>query len=97
MKGRDDEALSSVAKLRRLPENDQRVQTEWKGIMAETRLDAADARRMHGESKGVALELKSWALLFKKKYWRRTAIAIAIPFFQQVSICTVLVLSYARY
>lgn len=86
MRHRDQDSLASLQKLRRLPDSDGRVQTEWKGIMAETRYQERMLARDHGEGNNmVTLELKQWADLFRPKYLRRTAVALAIPFFQQFS------------
>ncbi|KAK5193706.1 hypothetical protein LTR72_005886 [Exophiala xenobiotica] len=85
MRNRHEESLQSLSKLRRLPASDTRVQLEWKGIIAEVEFQNEMTKRMHPGSKGFALELKGWADLFRKKYIRRTAVAIAIPFFQQFS------------
>lgn len=42
--------------------------------------------REHGaHTNFVILEFKQWGDLFKPKYLRRTTVALAIPFFQQVS------------
>ncbi|KAK4501233.1 hypothetical protein PRZ48_007040 [Zasmidium cellare] len=70
MRDRSEDSLQSLSRLRRLPIDDHRVQLEWRGIIAET---------------GFSLEISEWIALFKPKYWRRTMIAMAIPFFQQFS------------
>jgi MFS family permease len=85
MRNRHEESLQSLSKLRRLPASDTRVQLEWKGIIAEVEFQNEMTKRMHPGSKGFALELKGWADLFRQKYIRRSAVAIAIPFFQQFS------------
>ena len=84
MRGRNEESLAALAKLRRLPESDERVQTEWKGIMVEVRFQEEMLRREHPNSGALMLELKQWFDLFKPKYLKRTLVTIGIPFFQQV-------------
>lgn len=85
MRQRNDEALGSVAKLRRLPGSDQRVQLEYKGIIAEVRVQEEIQRQEHPHSSALRLEAHSWLDLFKPRYLKRTLISIAIPFFQQFS------------
>lgn len=85
MRDRNEESLLALAKLRRLPEDDSRVQLEWKGIIAEVQLQRDVTKLRHGEASGFKLELESWLDLLRPRYRRRTAIAMAIPFFQQFS------------
>lgn len=85
MVGRKDECLESLCKLRRLPASDQRVQIEFKGILAEVEFQNIIQEKEHPNSRGLKLELAQWADLFKPKIWRRTAIAIGMPWFQQLS------------
>ncbi|THY82761.1 hexose carrier protein [Aureobasidium pullulans] len=85
MRGRDEEALLALSTLKRLSDQDIRVQNEWKAIIAEVRLVDEVTRRKWGETKGLKLELLGWMELFSPKYLRRTAVAAAIPFFQQFS------------
>jgi MFS family permease len=85
MRGRHEESLDALSKLRRLPKDDHRVDWEWRGIIAEVEFQRAMHAELHPRSAGFALELHGWADLFKKKYLRRTAVAVAIPFFQQFS------------
>lgn len=81
-----EDSLRSLSKLRVLPEDDSRVQTEWKGIIAEVHLEREVLRKRHGDNvSGMMLELKAWRDLFTKRYRKRTTVAMAIMFFQQVS------------
>ena len=84
--GRDDEALETLGKLRRLPTSDDRVQTEWRGIMAEVEFQKAVQDRTHPGKSGFQLEVLQWLDLFKKKSWRRTIVGMGVGFFQQVSL-----------
>lgn len=85
MKSRNDDCLQSLCKLRRLPPTDQRVQIEYKSILAEVEFQKIVQEREHPGARGLKLELAEWAALFTPKMWRRTAIAIGMPFFQQFS------------
>ena len=85
MRGRNDESLQSLSKLRRVPTDDAQAQTEWKGIICEVRLEQALLSIHHPKSKGWKLELHQWVDLFRPKYLKRTCIALAVSFFQQFS------------
>ena len=85
---RDEEALKSLARLRYLPATDDRVQTEYRGIIAEVRFQELAIERAHPGKSGVTLEVLRWLDLFKKKSWRRTAIGMGVAFFQQVSLAS---------
>lgn len=86
MRHRNEEALHSLEKLRRLPGTDDRIQAEWKGIVREAEVHEMLLYRDHGANKNpVILEFQQWGDLFKPKYIRRTTVALAIPFFQQFS------------
>lgn len=86
MRHRDDESLKSLQTLRRLPATDERVQQEWRGILSEVALQERVLEQEHGLNTNMfVLELKQWGDLFSPKYIRRTAVALAIPFFQQFS------------
>ncbi|KAK5080296.1 hypothetical protein LTR70_008739 [Exophiala xenobiotica] len=82
---RNDDALQALAKLRRLPPTDERVQTEWKGIMAEVEFQNVVQERTHPGKRGFKLEVLQWTDLFKKKTLRRTAVGMGVAFFQQFS------------
>ena len=87
-KGRDAEALESLAKLRQLPVTDQRVQQEWFDIRAEAVFHRQTSAMRHpnlqGKSKlnSIKLELVSWMDCFRKGCWRRTHVGVGIMFFQ---------------
>ncbi|KAK7421597.1 hypothetical protein QQX98_002064 [Neonectria punicea] len=85
MRGRDDDCLQSLCKLRRVPATDARVQAEWKGILSEVRFQEAIIKLEHPTDNAFKAEMLQWADLFRPKYLRRTAIALGIPFFQQFS------------
>ncbi|THY80684.1 hexose carrier protein [Aureobasidium pullulans] len=83
--GRNEEALVSLCKLRRLPDTDARVRTEYEGILAEVEFETAMQEKRHPGIHGIKLELLSWGDLFTKKVWRRTAVGMGVAFFQQFS------------
>lgn len=83
--GRNDESLASLAKLRRLPDTDERVQLEYRGIIAEARFQKAVRERRHPNIGGFKLEIRTWLDLFSKKLWRRVVVGCGVLFFQQFS------------
>lgn len=89
-KGRDEEALVNLAKLRQLPTTDHRVQLEWFDIRAEAALHKEISAERHPTlqertlSNRFKLELASWADCFRRGCWRRTHVGMGIMFFQQV-------------
>ncbi|KAH3971000.1 hypothetical protein HBH64_227460 [Parastagonospora nodorum] len=88
-KGRDDEALQVLAKLRRVPTNDSRVFQEWCEIRAEVTFKQEVNRERHPElqaptrSNRIKLELASWMDCFRHGCWKRTVVGVGIMFFQQ--------------
>ncbi|KAH8646356.1 general substrate transporter [Xylariales sp. PMI_506] len=82
-KGREEEALVNLAKLRQLPTTDNRVQREWIDIIAESKFQQQILAERHpalmggGLSNTLRLEVVSWADCFKSGCWRRTHIGIA--------------------
>jgi hypothetical protein len=61
------------------------VQAEFHGIMAEVNFQKLAQQKRHPGISGIKLELALWADLFKRKYWRRTAVGVGVAFFQQFS------------
>ncbi|KAL4880266.1 general substrate transporter [Aspergillus karnatakaensis] len=88
-KGRDDEALQSLSKLRRLPETDHRIQQELLDIRIEVRFHQELNAEKHPKIQGpgaamtVRRELAGWADCFKSGCWRRTQVGVLVMFFQQ--------------
>ncbi|CAG8101143.1 unnamed protein product [Penicillium nalgiovense] len=88
-KGRDEEALDSLCRLRSLPASDKRIRQELMDIQAEVRFHQQMNREKHpnlqdgGTKSSILQELSSWADCFKKGCWRRTHIGIGLGFFQQ--------------
>lgn len=91
-KGREQEALRTLATLRCLPATDARVRREWLEIIAESRFHQGVLADRHGSLVGsggalakLKLEFASWSDCFKKGCWRRTHVGAGLMFFQQVS------------
>ncbi|KAJ5662691.1 hypothetical protein N7462_011617 [Penicillium macrosclerotiorum] len=88
-KGRNEESLQSLSKLRNLPTTDRRVRQEYMDILAEVRFHQQMNAEKHPNLQGgglkneILLELASWADCFKTGCWRRTHIGTMIMFFQQ--------------
>ena len=88
-KGRDQESLQSLARLRRLPETDHRVRQEWLDIRAEVAFHKEVSVQRHPKlqdgttSSWFKLEVVSWADCFRSGCWRRTHVGMGLMFFQQ--------------
>ncbi|KAL1591353.1 hypothetical protein SLS60_012052 [Paraconiothyrium brasiliense] len=85
MVDRSDDALKALAKLRGLPTTDDRVQTEFHGILGEVSFQNALQERKHPGLRGIRREVQSWFDLFSRKTWRRLAVGCGVCFFQQFS------------
>lgn len=88
-KGRSDEALQNLEKLRRLSANDPRVQLEHLEIRAEVVFHKQVSAERHpklqdgSKTSAIKLEIASWLDLFRKGCWRRTHVGTGLAFFQQ--------------
>ena len=91
-KGRDQESLDSLVKLRQLPTSDHRVQQEWLEIRAEIAFQKQVMEERHPrlqdgtKSSRIKLEIASWTDAFKSGCWRRTHVGVGLSFFQQVTL-----------
>ncbi|OOF99275.1 hypothetical protein ASPCADRAFT_513319 [Aspergillus carbonarius ITEM 5010] len=87
MRGRDEESLDCLSKLRRRSPQDEKVQLEWKGILLEVPLQQAILEREYPDHtrRPLFVGMKQWIDLFRPKYIKRTLVALAIAFFQQFS------------
>lgn len=86
LRDRSGDSLRALSKLRRLPPSDERVRLEWTGILSEIRFQKQLLRRQSPDTGPVMMEVKQWIDLFRPRSLRRTIVALAIPFFQQVRI-----------
>lgn len=90
-KGRSEDALKSLCRLRRLPPSDERIQQELKDIEIEVRFHQEMSAEKHpglqsgGTKNYMLLEIVSWMDCFRKGCWRRTHVGVMLMFFQQVS------------
>ncbi|CAG8921657.1 unnamed protein product [Penicillium salamii] len=88
-KGRDEEALESLSRLRSLPASDRRIRQELLDIQAEVRFHQEMNKEKHpnlqggGKKNAILQELSAWADCFKSGCWRRTHIGVGLGFFQQ--------------
>ncbi|KAJ5343913.1 General substrate transporter [Penicillium brevicompactum] len=88
-KGRDEEALHSLSRLRSLPVTDRRIRQELLDIQAEVRFHQEMNKEKHpnlqggGKKNAILQELSSWADCFRSGCWRRTHIGVGLGFFQQ--------------
>ncbi|KAF2738009.1 MFS sugar transporter-like protein [Polyplosphaeria fusca] len=88
-KGRDQEGIENLAKLRRLPTTDSRVFQEMCEIRAEVAFQEEISLERHpnlqdgSRASRIKLELSSWADCFRRGCWRRTLVGTGIMFFQQ--------------
>ncbi|RYN83588.1 hypothetical protein AA0117_g1074 [Alternaria alternata] len=88
-KGRDDEALVVLGKLRKLPTDDPRIFQEWCEIRAEVTFNHEVSVQRHPELQAKTrknefkLEVQSWLDCFRHGCWKRTVVGVGIMFFQQ--------------
>ncbi|KAI4928338.1 uncharacterized protein J4E92_005824 [Alternaria infectoria] len=88
-KGRDDEALVVLGKLRKLPTDDPRIFQEWCEIRAEVTFNHEVSVERHPELQAKTrtnefkLEVQSWLDCFRHGCWKRTVVGVGIMFFQQ--------------
>lgn len=83
--GRNEECLQSLSKLRYLPITDSRVQTEFKGIVAEVHFTKSILAKRHPGASSLQLEVYSWLDLFDRKMLHRTVVGCGVCFSQQFS------------
>lgn len=88
-KGREDDALEALGRLRRLPTTDSRIQREWYDIRAEAAFHQETSAIRHprlqdgSASSRFKLEMVSWLDCVKRGCWRRTHVGVGLMFFQQ--------------
>ncbi|OJJ36172.1 hypothetical protein ASPWEDRAFT_172959 [Aspergillus wentii DTO 134E9] len=90
-RGRDDEALQTLCKLRNVPATDRRVLREWFDIRAEAAYRKEVSIERHPKlqdssySSRIKLQVISYLDCFGKGCLKRTHVGIGIMFFQQFS------------
>ncbi|BEI82216.1 hypothetical protein CcaverHIS002_0300840 [Cutaneotrichosporon cavernicola] len=88
-RGRDEESLKTLCRLRRLPSSDPRVQAEWLNIRAEACRNREDLVERHPKAQGdsfgqqLKMEVACWVDMFRSGIIRRTLVGIVLMFFQQ--------------
>lgn len=88
-KGRDDESLQSLAKIRQLPPTDERVQQEWFEIRSEVayQMEKTEAKHPGMDKPGffnqAKLQIKLYVDCWKMPIYKRTQVAVGLMFFQQ--------------
>ena len=91
-KGRDEEALQTLSKLRQVPTNDKRVLQEWYEIRSEVAYRNEIEREKYphlqdGSTKSrFVLQMQNWADTWRGRAWRRTQVGVGLMFFQQVRL-----------
>ncbi|KAH6986719.1 general substrate transporter [Ilyonectria destructans] len=82
---RQEEAMSSLSRLRGLPSTDERAQAEYKSIVTEVEFQKLAQEAKYPGVSGFKLEALLWLDLFDRKKWRRVAVGCGVCFFQQFS------------
>lgn len=88
-KGRDEESLITLAKIRQLPTTDERVMQEWFEIRSEVAYRKEVSRKKHpklveaGLWNTVKLQFSLYADCWKMPIYKRTQVAVGLMFFQQ--------------
>lgn len=84
-KGREEEALINLAKLRQLPTTDNRVRQEWMEVIAESKFQKKVLEERHpklvaGTTMGdkLRLEIVTWTDCFKAGCWKRTQVGAGL-------------------
>ncbi|RDW67730.1 proliferating cell nuclear antigen [Coleophoma cylindrospora] len=95
--GRDVDALASLAKLRQLPPDNYKVQSEWTEIRADIACSREISKERHPQyldnsrPTKIRLEIAAWLDCFRSGCYKRTHIGIGIMLFQQFIGATALV------
>ncbi|RFU29237.1 hypothetical protein B7463_g7086, partial [Scytalidium lignicola] len=88
-KGRDDESLQVLCKLRNLPPTDARVLREWFEIRSETLYRKELSMEIHPSlhdgsyTSRILLHIVGYTDCFRKGAWKRAHVGIGLMFFQQ--------------
>jgi MFS family permease len=85
-KGRDEDGLKALEKLRALPKTDSRVRHEWFDIRAEVAFHKETSVLRHPKLQDrsrmnrIKLEIASWTDCFRRGCWRRTHVGVGLMF-----------------
>ncbi|KAL2824865.1 general substrate transporter [Aspergillus cavernicola] len=88
-RGRDEEALRTLAKIRQLPTTDERVMHEWCEIRAECAYFKEISEKKHpqltepGVWSTIKLQIALYIDCWKMPIYKRTQVAVGLMFFQQ--------------
>ncbi|KAI5806571.1 MFS sugar transporter [Peziza echinospora] len=83
-KGREEEALHVVSKLRRLNPDHERVRLEWLEIKAAVEFDKETTAEYYPGKKGFKLAAAQYLMLFQRRgLFKRLSIGCIMQFFQQ--------------
>lgn len=99
-KGRDDDSLRTLAKIRQLPPTDERVQQEWFEIRSEVAYQREKVEAMHpgmnkpGFVAQAKLQIQLYVDCWKMPIYKRTQVAVGLMFFQQFVGINALIVSY---
>lgn len=90
-RGRDDEALQVLCKLRKVEPTDQRVLHEWIEIRSEAAYRKEVSVQRHpnlqdgSHSSRIMLHVWNYLECFRKGAWKRAHVGIGLMFFQRKS------------
>lgn len=100
-KGRDEESLATLSKIRQLPPTDARVQREWYEIRSEVRYRQVLSAEKHpnlyqspSRWKRIKLEVLLYIDCWKMPVYKRTQVAVGLMFFQQFVGINALIVSF---
>jgi len=88
-RGRVEESLQTLAKIRQLPTTDERVLEEWNEIRAECAYRAELSTEKHpvlsqpGTWNAIKLQISLYVDCWKMPIYKRTQVAVGLMFFQQ--------------
>jgi MFS family permease len=100
-KGRNEESLQTLAKIRQLPEDDERVQQEWYEIRSEVAYRNEISAEKHpgltqpGHWNSIKLQISLYVDCWKMPIYKRTQVAVGLMFFQQFVGINALIVSLA--
>ncbi|KAI9732083.1 MAG: hypothetical protein M1834_004179 [Cirrosporium novae-zelandiae] len=92
MRGRDEDAMVALSKLRRLDRENGLLKQEYLDIKTEVLFEQTHIKELHGNMSGVKLEVAQYVSLVNTwPNFRRLAIGCCIMFFQQFMGCNAII------